>query len=622
MTVIKEIILENFMSYKYARVPLKPGLNIICGPNGAGKSSILLGIAVALGQSYTERSRRLGDLVRRGEDIGRVTVVLDNTPRNGSRPIPEIKSDQILISRYLRTDGTYWQEINNRTVLKGEVERILSRLHLNPDNMLIIMHQNMIDLFGAMDPSERLKLVEEAVGLRGYREKILEAREKLAHTLSEEEAVKSMLQRAHETLRHWEEEYRRLLKKRELQEQKSRLEREYAWSKFCRKEEEARDLQERIEGLKRELRELQRTLSKVSKEESELKERIERLEFDLDSAYQKLILSERKTAAAEAKMKILERLQVPQLRGELQRIREELAEGKEEKEERRTEIVRLKERLSKCRGSYVDCKVRYAISEFRRGLLEDEISSLQSDLRRVTQEMEELRLQAERVGPKITVKRRPMEILDEMKWINAQLMSLADVPEDAERMYFSYQETLRELEEKAKEAARNRERALQELEVRKQRWRNELEKLLKDVKTAYDRLLSRVDGKGDLVLSNPEDVEAAGLEILVGFRGTPPTVLDAYTQSGGERTAALMCFLLALQHHIKSPFRAVDEFEAHLDPRNREELMRGIIETCAEGDYQYVLITPGWLGELEGVSNVIVVQNIGGVSEVRTGESD
>ncbi|MEM2648940.1 MAG: ATP-binding protein, partial [Candidatus Bathyarchaeia archaeon] len=57
--LISEIILENFMSYEYARIPLKPGVNIICGPNGAGKSSILLGISVALGQSYTERSKRL-----------------------------------------------------------------------------------------------------------------------------------------------------------------------------------------------------------------------------------------------------------------------------------------------------------------------------------------------------------------------------------------------------------------------------------------------------------------------------------------------------------------------------------------------------------------------------------
>ncbi|RJS79309.1 hypothetical protein CW711_03115 [Candidatus Bathyarchaeota archaeon] len=83
--LIREIILESFMSYDYARIPLKPGVNIICGPNGSGKSSILLGISVALGQSYTERSKRLSDLIRWGREMGRVTLVLDNS-RRGGRP--------------------------------------------------------------------------------------------------------------------------------------------------------------------------------------------------------------------------------------------------------------------------------------------------------------------------------------------------------------------------------------------------------------------------------------------------------------------------------------------------------------------------------------------------------
>jgi structural maintenance of chromosomes protein 5 len=50
---IKEIILENFMSYEYARIPMREGLNLVVGPNGAGKSSILLAISVAFGQAYT-----------------------------------------------------------------------------------------------------------------------------------------------------------------------------------------------------------------------------------------------------------------------------------------------------------------------------------------------------------------------------------------------------------------------------------------------------------------------------------------------------------------------------------------------------------------------------------------
>src|ERR1043166_3369547 len=103
-TIIREIILENFMSYEYARIPLREGLNLIVGPNGAGKSSILLAISVAMGQAYTERSRKLSDLIRRGKEIARVSLVFDNRETKGRRPIPYSKADTFMISRYLRKD--------------------------------------------------------------------------------------------------------------------------------------------------------------------------------------------------------------------------------------------------------------------------------------------------------------------------------------------------------------------------------------------------------------------------------------------------------------------------------------------------------------------------------------
>ncbi|MBS3815911.1 MAG: AAA family ATPase, partial [Hadesarchaea archaeon] len=236
-THIKEIILENFMSYEYARIPFEKGLNLICGPNGAGKSSVLLGLSVALGQTYTERSRKLSDLIRRGEDIGRVSVVFDNSPNDGKKPIPDVDSDSLVISRYLKRDGTYWHEANYETVTKNEITRTLSQLSINPDNMLIVMHQGMIDVFGAIDAQERLELVEEAVGIREYRDRILKAREKLSHTLSEEESVNAMLEEAQETLDHWEEEYQRYKQKQELLDEKDDLERRYAWSKWWRQKE-------------------------------------------------------------------------------------------------------------------------------------------------------------------------------------------------------------------------------------------------------------------------------------------------------------------------------------------------------------------------------------------------
>ena len=170
---LKEIILENFMSYEYARIPLKPGLNLISGPNGAGKSSILLAISVALGQIYTERSRRLRDLIRRGEDIARITLVFDNSlgDGDGKRPISFSDSDTFMLSRYLRRDGNYWWEADYKRVSYEEVSRLFKEFGLDPNNMLIIMHQNTMEQFSLTTPQEKLKLLEDAVGFSAYRER-------------------------------------------------------------------------------------------------------------------------------------------------------------------------------------------------------------------------------------------------------------------------------------------------------------------------------------------------------------------------------------------------------------------------------------------------------------------
>jgi chromosome segregation protein len=265
----------------------------------------------------------------------------------------------------------------------------------------------------------------------------------------------------------------------------------------------------------------------------------------------------------------------------------------------------------------VNIRVREAILEFRRGLVERKISSLKTELRKARRELDELVGAAKQVGPRVETRRKPLEILDEIKVINAQLASLADVSPDVEKMYLRYRELLEELSEKAEIAAANRKRALEELELRKRKWREALSDLTRTVGKTYKEILSGLNVTGDVRIVNPEDIDEAGLELHVGFMGSEPRVLDAYTQSGGERTTSIMCFLLALQQHIKSPIRAVDEFDIHMDPRNREMLMKQLLRSMSGRAAQYMIITPRQLPDVEGVSNVITVQNVAGASKVR-----
>ena len=227
-------------------------------------------------------------------------------------------------------------------------------------------------------------------------------------------------------------------------------------------------------------------------------------------------------------------------------------------------------------------------------------------------------------GPRIETQRSPSEILEEIRVITGHLLTLGDIADDAEKIYTDYASTYEELKARLVQVSDNKNQALSELEGRSQVWQNSMEHLLEEVNPIYQGILSRVESTGLIRLVQSDDIEKAGLELLVGFRGSEATVLDAYSQSGGERSLATTAFLLALQQGVISPIRAVDEFDVHLDPRNREAVFRMIFESLQKSqrtEGQYILITPGQITVVDPKVNILLVQNAYGKSKTRKVES-
>ncbi|MEM2320085.1 MAG: AAA family ATPase, partial [Candidatus Bathyarchaeia archaeon] len=306
--LIQEVILENFMSYEYARVPLKPGVNIVCGPNGAGKSSLLLAISVALGQSYTERSRKLSDLIRWGRDQARVTLILDNTKRGGRRPVQKFSKDQIFLTRVLRRDGKYWFELENRAATKQDVERLLSKLGVDPDNMLIIMHQNMVEQFTVLSKQEKLRMVEAAVGLEAYRENVVQAQKKLTRILSQEESINKLLESAEQTLNYWREQYDRFQEKKQLHAKRRFLERELAWAEVTRRENMVRELEEKREKELAMLVQLEGETKNAVEQLRDSQSQLEKLRSEWKKIFDERITLEREKAQNQAVITLCEQL--------------------------------------------------------------------------------------------------------------------------------------------------------------------------------------------------------------------------------------------------------------------------------------------------------------------------
>jgi len=636
--LIQEVILENFMSYEYARVPFKQGVNVIGGPNGAGKSSLLLAISVALGQSYTERSRKLSDLIRWGHDQARVTLILDNSKKGNQRPVQKYPKDQLFLTRVLRRDGKYYFDLENKAIGKQDVERLLGKFGVDPDNMLIIMHQNMVEQFSVLSNTEKLRMVEEAVGLEPFRENVVQAKIKLTRILTQEESVGKLLEQAQQTLNYWREQYDKYQEKKQLQLKRRFLERELIWADVQKKENTIKTLQAslkknqealiKIEGQKQSLA-IQLGSQQSQKETFKQKAKIV---FDDRLALEREIAQNQSTQALVTKLleeaQMLEQalqnssnhfkfLRNENLREMLLESQQQISKASTQVKENQEKMNNLEESSGKVTEEVLEKRISVALLEFKRANAIVNLKETEKSLKEAENNLKESVQKAELTGKRIAVLKNASEIQDEIRLTEGHLAALATVSEDIERQYESYSKLYLELKEKAQLVAENREKTLEEVKTRMLSWRSVMENLLVRVNTEYQYIMGQTLATGEVQLSNPQDIETAGLEILVGFKGSKPVALDAYTQSGGERTTATMSFLLALQQHVRSPFRAVDEYDIHMDPKNREMIAKVLLALIKDANAQYVVITPSQITFAQQNANVITVQNIEGKSVVR-----
>jgi len=664
------------MSYEYARIPLKSGVNIICGPNGAGKSSILLGISVALGQSYTERSKKLSDLIRHGKDVGRVTIVLDNSMIKGRRPVLRIRKDQIYLTRVLRRDGKYWFEIDNVHATKADVVRLLSHFGVDAENMLIIMHQDMAEQFIVLSPQEKLKLVEAAAGLEPYRKNVLEAQRKLSHIVSQEESLSKMIESAKQTLNYWREQYDKFQEKKQLIIKKRFLERELAWAEVIKREQTISSLENRLCEERRCLEKIENEIQLLGTEVSRLQEERKETRNSWQTLFEERLVLEREKAQHElnvlnseknlynirtllehnekgaknilnaillvedeAKKTGFETLKecVSGLKASLEEIK--LPESieiwieniKEDAEDSAKKIASLESELSEVKNKsrevdqkfevldnqMLEKRIKLELFEYQKKEIKNKIDELEGNLKILRVELSIAVKKAEEIGARIVAQRSVEEILYEIQTVDGRIAAMGDISAEVERMYESYSNLYLELEEKVRVAAENREKVLEEIKTRMDSWKSVIRSLLDHVNREYQRILSFAFASGSVQLLSDHDIEAAGIEILVGFKGSKPIPLNIYSQSGGERSTAIMAFLLALQQKVRSSFRAVDEYDVHMDPKNREVIANLLISSVEDETTQYLAITPNQMCYEDKDIHVILVQNIEGTSLVR-----
>ena len=634
--LIQELIVENFMSYEYARVPFKQGVNVIGGPNGAGKSSLLLAISVGLGQTYTERSRKLSDLIRWGQDQARVTIILDNSKKGNKRPVAKYSKDQLFLTRVLRRDGKYSFELENKVASKQDIERLLGKFGVDPNNMLIIMHQSMVEQFSVLSNVEKLRMVEAAVGLEPFRENVLQARTKLTRILSQEESVGKLLEQAQQTLNYWREQYEKFQEKKQLQLKRRFLDRELVWAEVEKRENAVRVLQNNFNKNQQLLGKIENERQSILSEIDDHQSQSQKLGDEVKSLFDDRLSLEREIAYNESVQLLIEQFldeaqlleetaikdqfklfRISNLKLIAQNAIDKIAKATELMNTNKAKMLKLEGSTDRISDNTLENRVSLALLEFKRETAISEKKNIEKSIQEAQVNVTAALSRAEQLGERIVVLKNSSEIQDEIAQTEGHLSALSSVSEEIERQYESYSKLYLELKEKMQLVVENREKTLEEVRTRLQAWRSVMENLLDRVNLEYQRIMSQTLATGEVKLSSVQDIETSGLEIYVGFKGSKPVALDAYTQSGGERTTATMGFLLALQQHVRSPFRAVDEYDIHMDPKNREMIAKVLVALIKDAASQYVVITPSQITFAQQDANVITVQNLEGKSVVR-----
>jgi len=493
-----------------------------------------------------------------------------------------------------------------------------------------------VEQFSVLSNVDKLRMVEEAVGLEPFRNNVVQAKTKLTRILTQEESVGKLLEQAQQTLNYWRQQYEKFQEKKQLKLKRDFLNRELSWAEVERREEIVKSLQARIQKSQLALSKIEADRQAVLDDLNSKIEQQQKLKSETKDSFDQRLSLEREVAKNQTIIELLDQfyletqvietsiakdklklLRIENLKELTKTSKINIQKAVAQIKENQTNLSDLEELIDKISIDISKQHVNLSLLDFKHTQAVNELNIVEKSLKESEQNLEVSVAKAEQLGARVAVLKSSNELQAEISLTDGHLAALSNVSEEIEQHYISYSKLYLELKEKAQLVAENREKTLEEVKTRIQAWRTVMEQLLSRVNLEYQRIMNQTLATGEVLLSNSNDIETAGLEIYVGFKGSKPVALDAYTQSGGERTTATMGFLLALQQHVRSPFRAVDEYDIHMDPKNREMIAKVLVSMIKDANSQYIVITPSQITFAQQDANVITVQNLEGKSLVR-----
>ncbi|CAJ0751951.1 750_t:CDS:10 [Entrophospora sp. SA101] len=199
---IKQIIIQGFKSYKDQTViePFSPRHNVVVGRNGSGKSNFFAAIRFVLSDSYTTLSRE----EKQGTGLATASAYVEIIFDNSDNRFPTGKDEVVL----RRTVGTKKDEysLDKKSATKADVMNLLESAGFSRSNPYYIVPQGRIMALTNAKDLERLKLLKEVAGTRVYEQRREESVKILEETDSKRTKIEELLHYIEDRLAELEEE--------------------------------------------------------------------------------------------------------------------------------------------------------------------------------------------------------------------------------------------------------------------------------------------------------------------------------------------------------------------------------------------------------------------------------
>lgn len=165
-------------------IEFSDGITAIVGPNGCGKSNFADAIRWVLGEQAPKnlRGSSMQDVIfkgaegRKGLSYCEVSLVFGNENKQFN-----LEYDEVVISRKLYRSGTSEYSLNRTPCLLKDIRALLHDSGIGRDGYSII-GQGKVEQIVSSKPEDRRAIFEEAAGIAKFKERKIEAENKLSRT--------------------------------------------------------------------------------------------------------------------------------------------------------------------------------------------------------------------------------------------------------------------------------------------------------------------------------------------------------------------------------------------------------------------------------------------------------